>query len=136
MKLVPISRERRAIEILYDLLKERTPEMSISHQSMPTFEEHTAFVRSTPYFYWALINVDGDYVGSVYISKTREIGVFVFEKRRGKGYGEQAVRELMQRWPGKFLANIAPTNPASRRFFEKLGFTHIQDTLCHTSSQK
>lgn len=133
MKLVPISRERRAIEILYDLLQERTPEMSISHKAMPTFEEHTEFVRSTPYFYWALIDVDGDYAGSIYLTKEREIGIFVFEKRRGKGYGEAAVKELMKRWPGKFLANVAPTNPSSRKFFERLGFTHIQDTLCTSS---
>ena len=128
MNLVPITREKRAIEILYDLLKERTPEQSISHKVMPTIEEHAEFVRSHPYLCWYLL-LDDDYVGSVYLSKQREIGVFIFKGHQGKGFATEGVRMLMERWPGKFLANVAPTNPASRRFFEKFGFRHIQDTL-------
>lgn len=128
MKLVPVSRERQAINILYDLLAERTPEQSISHKGMPTMDEHTAFVRSQPYQAWYMIDVDGDYVGCVYLSKAREIGVSIFEKRRGKGYATQAVEELMRKWPGKFYANINPANAASIAFFSKLGFQQIQVT--------
>lgn len=131
MKLVPVSRERQAINILYDLLAERTPEQSISHKSMPTMEEHAAFVRSLPYRAWYLIQVGNEYVGCVYLSKQREIGVSIFEKRRGNGYATEAVQELMRKWPGRFLANIAPNNKASQAFFTKLGFTPLQVTYAY-----
>jgi len=129
MKLVPVSRERQAINILYDLLAERTPEQSISHKSMPTMEEHAKFVRSLPYRAWYLIEVGNEYVGCVYLSKQREIGVSIFEKRRGNGYATEAVRELMRKWPGRFLANINPLNTASMAFFKKLGFSLLQVTM-------
>ena len=127
MKLVPITREKRAIQLLYDLLLERTPEQSISHKAMPTLADHTAFVRSQPYQCWYLILLE-DYVGSIYLSKQREIGVFIFKEHQGNGCATEAVDLLMGKWPGPFFANVAPTNPASQRFFEKLGFKHIQNT--------
>lgn len=128
MKLVPIAREREAISILYELLKERTPEQSISHRGMPTMEEHTDFVRSQPYHVWYLIEVDDQYVGSVYLSKSREIGIFIFKSHARKGHGAEAVKMLMARWPGHFLANINPQNESSIEFFKRLGFKHIQNT--------
>ena len=131
MKLVPVSRERQAINILYDLLAERTPEQSISHKGMPTMAEHTAFVRSLPYRAWYLVQVGNEYVGCVYLSKAREIGVSIFEKRRGNGYATEAVTELMRKWPGRFLANINPANRASIAFFAKLGFQPLQVTYAY-----
>ena len=127
--LVPVYRERQAISILYDLLKERTPEQAISHKAMPTMEEHAEFVHSRPYLAWYLIqNEDGEYVGSTYLSKHREIGIFLFRKYQGRGYGSKAVSALMSRWPGRFLANINPQNIESQRFFENLGAKLIQYT--------
>ena len=47
--LVPVSEERNAATFLYDLLKERTPTVSISHKALPSFKEHCRFVASHPY---------------------------------------------------------------------------------------
>lgn len=129
VQLIPVYRERQAVMILYDLLKERTPEQSISHKKMPTMEEHVKFVHSRPYLAWYLIqNEESEYVGSTYLSRQREIGIFIFKRYQGRGYGSKAVRQLMDKWPGRFLANINPQNTESQRFFENLGAKLIQYT--------
>lgn len=128
INLIPIEHVPDHLTILYELLKERTPEQSISHRKMPTFEEHTAFVRSQPYLAWHLIqNAEGEYVGSVYLSKQREVGIFIFAKHARKGYGMAAVQAILKQW-GRCLANVNPNNVASIEMFKKLGARHIQNT--------
>jgi RimJ/RimL family protein N-acetyltransferase len=117
-----------AEDLLYQLLAERTPSQSISHQLMPTLNSHRRFVRSHPYRAWYLILDGEERVGAIYLTKEREIGVFVFEKFQRRGYGREAIRLLMRLWPGRFLANINPINEASIRLFQGLGFNHIQNT--------
>jgi RimJ/RimL family protein N-acetyltransferase len=117
-----------AEDVLYALLGERIPSQSISHQYMPTIRSHKDFVRSHPYRAWYLILAGDDVVGSIYLTKNREIGVFVFKKHQRHGYGSAALTELMQRWPGRFLANINPLNESSIGLFQRFGFKHIQNT--------
>ena len=122
INLIPIFQEKKSVLILYDLLKERTPEQSISHKKMPNLIEHTEFVRRHPYQAWYLIQSPEDgYVGSIYLTRRREIGVFVFNAFKGHGYGTHAIKEIMAKWPGKFFANVNPDNKDSMRFFSKLG---------------
>jgi RimJ/RimL family protein N-acetyltransferase len=119
-----------AKHLLFELLKERRPEQSISHKGMPTWEEHVAFVRSRPYEHWYLIEADGYFRGAVYLTRQREVGVAIFEGCRGQHYAEDAVAELMRLHPGRFLANINPANEASIALFRKLSFVGpIQITL-------
>lgn len=114
--------------ILYDLLSERIPSQSISHTRMPSMGAHKAFVRSRPYRAWYLVFDDDTCVGSVYLSKDREIGVFIFNAHQRKGHGKRALELLMEQWPGRFLANINPLNTGSIRLFQSLGFKHLQNT--------
>ena len=116
------------IQTLYRLLEERTPEQSISHHGMPELLEHEAFVLNQPYMHWYLIDVGKNTVGAVYLSKQREIGLFIFDKYRGRGYGSLALKAIMDKHPGRFLANIAPKNGKSHNFFKKHGFKPIQVT--------
>lgn len=114
---------------LYNLLAERTPEQSISHRKMPTWEEHRSFVESKPYMMWALIlNDDGDTVGSIYLTYQFEIGIFIYQMFQGQGYAKAAILEIMDLYPGELLANINPNNTASLALFAKLGFKQIQVT--------
>ena len=115
------------IAMLYELLKERTPEQSISHRVMPSFDEHMAFVLSRPYFRWYMI-VERRPVGAIYLSHQREIGLSIFRDYQRLGYGRAAVAELMRLHPGFFLANINPNNDASIAFWKSLGFTLRQVT--------
>lgn len=123
-----VYRGHKNIEFLYELLKERTPDQSISHQAMPTFEQHEAFVQSRPYFLWNVIKESGQPVGSIYLTQNREIGVFIAQYYRGYGYAKEAIRLLQSVSPGEFLANVNPKNTRSIKLFESLGFKHIQNT--------
>lgn len=116
--------------VLYALLEERDgrADMNISHRAMPTWEEHVAFVASRPYEAWYLLETDGDVAGSVYLSRAREVGIFLFAKHQAKGLGEEAIRLLREKHPGRLLANVNPANERSRRFFERLGFRVVQVT--------
>lgn len=138
MRLCNVYREPLAINILYSLLLDRPVETHISHQRMPSYDDHERFVRSKPYRFWFLIRVDGEFVGDLHVTELNEIGVFLFERCRGKGYGAQAVKLLMSRYrplhaiPAKrvrrWLAHIAPKNDAGASFFRKLGFTLVEQT--------
>ncbi len=127
--LMPVMWSDHDMRILYQLLEERTPEQSISHKSMPTWEEHRAFVGSRPYAHWYLAYVANvGIVGSIYLTHQREIGVSILRAHQRKGYGLAAVRELMRLHPGRFLANVNPENAASRKLWEGIGGKLLQVT--------
>lgn len=129
IKFESVYKERAYTLVLYDLLKERTPEQSISHKEMPTMQEHQSFVYSHPYFIWNIIKDEQDrVVGSIYLTNQREIGIFIFNEHQGRGYAEESIRLLMSMCPGKFLANVNPDNEASHNLFDKLGGKMIQVT--------
>ena len=127
--------------VLFELLQERPDIANISHKQMPSLAEHCAFVRSMPYERWYLIQewpetyeeaVFGEmkprWVGSIYLTKQREVGIFIFKAYQKQGIGKGAIRLLQEAHPGKLLANISPLNQRSIDFFESLGFKHIQNT--------
>lgn len=129
MKLIPVHSRPDAVLHLWMLLKERTPEQSISHRVMPTWDDHVEFVESHPYQFWALIENDIEVVGACYLSKQNEIGISIYAEHRGNGYGPRAVKALMQMMgPRDYLANVNPENDASARMFEDMGFSICQHT--------
>lgn len=129
MRLVSVYRVRSAPTLLYELLKTRVPHMNISHQKLPSLKEHKRFVRSIPYRYWYLIEVGRRFVGSVYLTRQNEIGIFLFPEFHGRGYAGNAIRVLMAKHPReRFLANINPANTQSIRLFRRLGFSMLQHT--------
>jgi RimJ/RimL family protein N-acetyltransferase len=142
IELIDVYTDSDAPVHLYDLLRERKPEANISHKEMPTFEEHISFVMSRPYAHWYLILFHGDvggtieaddYAGAIYITDQREVGIAIFKCYQGRGYGSEAVEELMKLHPGTFYANIAPGNKGSIKFFEQFGAKHIQNTYVISS---
>lgn len=131
LKLVSVYQEKKAAQLLYRLLKERSRKTNISHRKMPVWREHVRFVRSKPYKAWYLLcDATGHYVGGIYLSKMDEIGLFLLKNFQKLGYGRQAVGLLMKKHRSvkRFLANVNPLNGRSIRFFKKLGFGHIQNT--------
>ena len=134
MKLVPVGKEKKAAEILFKLLAERKPEESISHKGMPTWVEHLKFFKSNPYQCWYLLQTSsGAYVGSCYITRNREIGIGIFEEYRRHGYAKKALTMLMDKWPGKFYANINPENEKSHKLFKSFGFNLLQMTYLRSA---
>lgn len=128
MQLLDVYETPGAVDVLWELLSERTPDQSISHKGMPTMQAHREFVASKPYLHWYLVDVDGVTRGAAYLSKQREIGIFIFKAHSGHQYGAKAVQLLMLAHPGQFLANISPKNTPSARVFHKLGFGLLQLT--------
>lgn len=122
------------IDTLYALLEERQPWQSISHKQMPTLDDHTRFVMSIPYKAWYLIFADRPdatkpiAVGSTYLTEANELGIFIFKRYAGHGYGKKAIQMVAEKHEGPFYANINPANEASRKFFEDLGFKFLQMT--------
>ena len=118
------------IKFLFDLLKERDLRVNISHKKMPTYNEHTKFIKSKPYSKWYIILKSKQKIGSIYLSKNDEIGIFLSKKFQGKNVGNFVLNELMKKNPRKrFLANVNPKNKKSMEFFKKNGFKLIQYTF-------
>lgn len=122
---------------LYKLLSERTPEESISHEEMPSWPQHVEFVKSMPYKEWYLIqNGAFQVVGSIYITRNNEIGVFVFKDFRGHKIASAAIYTILENYPDEtFFANINPENQKSIELFSKFGFTYIQNTYKRTPAK-
>lgn len=142
MKLVNVYHLKSAPVILYNLLAERPAENFISHEKMPTMAEHEEFMAANPFRYWYLlraVDLQGPiYVGALEVTELNEIGLAVFKRYQGKGYGRAALKLFLAahkplpaipaRRSGKWLANIAPGNETGLRFFSKNGFKPIQET--------
>ena len=138
MRLDSVFSLPRAARILYELLAERPAENFISHEKMPTMDEHEDFVASNPFRYWYLVYAEGVYVGALECTELNEIGVAIFKRFRRKGYGAQALKLFIEthkplpaipaRRNGRWLANIATHNIGSKLFFANAGFRPIQET--------
>lgn len=129
MRLVNVYNWPDAAKVLYDLLKERTPEVNISHKQMPTWEEHRVFIRSRPYPYWYIIDIEGVSVGSVYLTSAREMGLFIFKAHRGKGIGGEVIAEIKRKHPGRLLANVSCRNADGIEFWKNQGFKLLSHTF-------
>ena len=127
MKLVDVYNYTDYIT-LYDLLKERTANQSISHKKMPTLDSHINFVNSRPYRAWYFMLVENSHVGAIYLTHKNEVGISILKERRRNGYASQALAMLRKKHKGKLYANINPKNKASIAFFKKHGFTPLQVT--------
>lgn len=139
IRLVDIYRGGRIdqadVDFLYTLLAERPPEANISHREMPTPEQHRQFVHRKPYAHWYLIGDEnrgdgrqGPNFGAIYLTQAREVGIFILRFYWGSGYARMALEELRRLHPGPILANVAPANERSARFFQAAGGRIIQHT--------
>lgn len=116
-------------DFLFNLLKERDPRVNISHKKMPTYNQHVRFVMSKPYSKWYIIENECRKVGSIYLTKQNEIGIFIQKKSQGKNIATIALNQLIKKNPrNRYLANVSPKNKKSARFFKKSGFRLIQHT--------
>lgn len=141
-----------ALEFLYELMKEREPEINISHRAMPTFEQHRQFWHRRVYRFTYLLERQAEgkeepvWVGYISATANNEIGIVIRKPYRGCGFGPMAIRMLMAMHRpnpaepsvrnGHWLANIAPGNAHSKHVFEGLGFREIQRTYEFTEEEE
>lgn len=108
IKLRPITKEDYAF--LFELLKERTPEQSISFV-MPTWDKHLWYIANKPYQEWCIIYLNGLKIGNIYLARDGSMGYFLKKEFIGKGYGTMAIKEMVKRNPRDYYyANVNPDN--------------------------
>jgi hypothetical protein len=136
------SNPESAAPLLYALLSERSKEIWISHERMPTHEEHRRFIAGRPFLHWHLIVTDVEdvecNVGAIEATDRNELGVSILKMFQRRGYGRAALRLFVQEYQplpaipavrnGRWLANIATSNIGSKLFFAELGFRPLQET--------
>ena len=124
------------IKFLYDLLKERDPSVNISHKKIPTYAQHKKFVISKPYSKWYILEYNRKKIGSIYLSKQNEIGIFLKKEYHGLGFAHEALKQIMKKNSRKrFLANVSPKNKKSMKFFKQNNFQLIQYTYEYESKK-
>ena len=136
--IIPVKpQDEKHLKFLYRLLDERSAEVNIHHEKMPTYEDHVKFVQSEPYHAWYVICNDDGLLGSIYITKNDELGYFILKSQQRKGIATTAIKLLMERHKKKrYLANISPNNKAGIEFARSIGFKLIQHTYEYRSDPK
>ena len=115
---------------LYELLKNKDPNSNISHKKMPTYAQHIKFIESRPYSKWYVIILNNQKIGSAYLSKQNEIGIFITKNKQRKKLGTSVLDMIIKKNHRKrYLANVNPKNKKSISFFKKNGFELIQHTF-------
>ena len=103
-------------DVLFELLKKRAH--SISHQSIPTKDEHIKFMKTKPYRYWVVV-LDGTRpVGSFYLQSDNSIGLNLLQPTRPlvseilqhirKGF--EPLKEVKSKVPSYFYINVSYAN--------------------------
>lgn len=138
MQLVPVTTNPRIVAFLYELLSERPVEARISHERMPTPQEHQGFVANHPFVWWYLIEANGEWVGALEANNRNELGVSILKKWQRLGYAREALKLFVNTHPpmppipasrnGRWLANIGHKNHEAKVFFDKCGFRPLQET--------
>lgn len=120
------------ITFLYELLESR--DHSISHQSMPTFEQHRNFVLSKPYQNWYLVFNGDQAVGSFYIQTDNSVGLNLNCAKKewvntilaflsNNSYPNS---EISSKIPPYFYINVPYKDKALAKILEKMGHVPIQ----------
>ena len=139
IRLIPLSIHQKGADVTWQLLQERPEAAYISHAGNTAREEHDRYISSMPYRAWEIIeNEAGEPVGAVYLTNRNEIGIAILKDYQHNGYATEAIKAVMDRYaplsaiPGArqahYVANVAPTNIASQKLFQKLGARLVQFT--------
>lgn len=113
-------------KFLFEILKERDSVTNFSNNNLPDFEQHVNFIKSNPYHKWYVIEDEKVKVGTINLDKENGIGTFILKKHQNKGYGINAIKELIKSNPRKkYYANINPENHNSIKLYTKCGFEHL-----------
>lgn len=142
MRLVNVHTDHSAKIALFECLQKRPSAHSISHRALPTFDEHCRFVDSRPYRFWYLIESDGDYIGSVYVTEMNDIGLFMTPGNTPKA--PEAIKQVLSthrplpairsKRIEAFSINVNPGNLDLIQSVEATGGRHVQNTYIFPSN--
>ncbi len=115
---------------LYELFQEREFKTNITQIKPLTYQKHVEFVTSKPYSKWYIILKNNKKIGTIYIAKNNDVGIFLKKGIQKKGIGSIALKMLIKKNPRKkYHAKINPKNKESIKFFQKNNFKLIQYKL-------
>ena len=134
-KIILSAVTKRDMRFLYDVLKKRGDNISISHRAIPSYKEHVEFWESNPYTRADIIRygfgANSERAGYCYISKQNEIAIHLLPRFQRLGIGPHVMSLLISLaggWCKDVFANINPRNKVARKMLIGLGFKHIQET--------
>ena len=119
-----------AVDLLYELLRERPTKANISHAELPSYEQHEKYVLSRPYRAWYMIKTNEAFVGAIYLTKHNEIGIAILNQYQRLGYALQALDRIRKITPlpgipghrnSRYVAHVAANNEESKALFIKAG---------------
>ena len=119
-------------DILYELLSSRR--YQISHESMPSKEEHAQFIQSSPYLQWFLVKENNSVVGSFYVKDDNSVGInLITPSKRLVGKIIEYVKNNIQiaeavksQIPRFFFINVAEANQELKQILNELGCSPVQ----------
>ena len=140
---MPISLEKiepthAQIVLLYKQLKGRT--YNVSHERVPTFREHTLFVKKHPYREWFMIIKGKSVVGNLYVQYDNSIALNSVETLSANEI--KVVLELVSsllhplhpipsvRYK-EFFLNIASENTEMQEKLVSIGYKETQRSFVH-----
>lgn len=123
-------------KILYQLLAKRSVNAQISHQNLPSFEEHCAFVDSHPYLHWYVIYIDEHAAGTAYITDMNTIGLSLSSEYASHMPAvlqwlmshHTPLPEIKSKRIPQFSININPANQSLILAVKAVGGQHVQNT--------
>ena len=132
------------IETLYAQLQNRS--YKISHKILPSFDEHTEFVRNHPYREWVIVKDNGRAIGNVYIHFDNSIGLH-FESSKYFDRVDEVLRFVntsflpLSAKPsvriGEFFFRVSSENRLLQERLSILGFREVERTfVCQSEDQE
>lgn len=124
------------IETLYTQLKKRL--YSISHKSVPSFDEHTEFVQNHPYRKWIIVKNAETAIGNVYIQFDNSIGLNVDSSVTLEQILEILKQVYISNLPlpevpsvrfGEFFLRVSSDNHMLQERLSCIGFREVERTF-------
>jgi RimJ/RimL family protein N-acetyltransferase len=120
---------------LYELLQQR--EHNVSHCKVPTFSDHSRFVKSKPYRGWFLVYNASHCIGSVYIKNDNSIALNL--KQSNVDFVAQCINHITLNFAlnkpvssyvtDYFTVNVAINNKMLVESLAKVGWLPVQKTM-------
>ena len=133
LKFDSVRPDDNQIRVLYNLLETR--KYNISHREIPSYDEHTLFVKAEPYRAWYIILYREKPIGSVYLTEDNSVGLNIEEEQIEQVLSGvmNFIRERHKPNPGlkslrcdRFSVNVSPSNKTLISAMEKSGAEVIQ----------
>tara|TARA_B110000977_G_C11085040_1_gene494350 strand:- start:468 stop:893 length:426 start_codon:yes stop_codon:yes gene_type:complete len=134
IKFVEINNTEEHLIFLYKSLEERR--FNVSHNKLPSFEDHSKFVLNHPYRVWLLVKISNSIIGNLYIQKDNSIGIHLNDHYLK--FISDILKNLYKKWTPlpeiksirnkNFILNIAEGDSKLVKAMEEIGAKKIQTT--------